>query len=116
LVEALNPAISEDAQRVGVQRPQALLGATVAMTLNEVGTVPPEKLVDDELSKGDPRSMEYRQGVIDVIRFRLGGTPIPRRYPAGTAQADAHFAGMERGHALWRMGQQQDQAGRGECL
>lgn len=102
---------------VGCGLKQDRVGATLAMNLSYVGIVlGAEKLVDDELSTGDPRSMEYRQGVLDAIRFRLGGIPIPRRYQVGTAQADAYFAGIERGHALWRMRQKRPEAGREERL
>jgi hypothetical protein len=61
-----------------------------------------EQIVDVDLAKGAPRSLEYRLGVLDAVRFRLNGVSIPARYAAGTAQADAYFAGNEHGHALWR--------------
>lgn len=63
---------------------------------------PAEKIVDDALAKGDPRSTEYRLGMLDALRFRMNGTPIPKRYAPGTAASDAYFAGNEHGHALWR--------------
>lgn len=61
-----------------------------------------EQIVDDDLAKGAPRSLEYRLGVLDVVRFRLNGVCFPTRYAVGTVQADAYFAGNEHGHALWR--------------
>lgn len=49
----------------------------------------------------DPRSAEYKQGVLDVLRFRLGEAPSVRcAYRAGTAQADAYFSGCDEGHRL----------------
>ena len=49
----------------------------------------------------DPRSAEYKQGVLDVLRFRLGEAQSVRcAYRAGTAQADAYFSGCDEGHRL----------------
>jgi hypothetical protein len=63
-----------------------------------------ERIVDAELSVGERRSTEYRQGMLDAYCFRVLGTPIPPlRFRLGSAQADAHFAGNVRGHALWRV-------------
>lgn len=69
--------------------------------------------VDKELAIGTPRSQEYRQGMLDVLALRELGTPLPQpaRYQLGTAQADAYFAGCERGHALWRSTQRQPYEG-----
>jgi hypothetical protein len=50
----------------------------------------------------DPRSAEYRAGVRAALVFRIDGVPLPRPYPAGTAQDDAFFAGQAEGHAIWR--------------
>jgi len=60
--------------------------------------------VDKDLAIGDPRSTEYRNGMLDAYAHRELRIPIPRplRYKLGTSQADAYFAGNERGHALWR--------------
>jgi hypothetical protein len=59
--------------------------------------------VDKELSMGDPRSLEYRHGMIDILMFREHLAPFPSHpYQLGTAQSDAYSAGVERGHALWR--------------
>jgi hypothetical protein len=61
-----------------------------------------EEMVDAELAPGGPRSSEYRLGMVDVLRYRLEGTRIPKRFELGTVQADAYYAGNERGHAYWR--------------
>ena len=60
--------------------------------------------VDKRLAIGDPRSPEYRNGMLDAYAFRELRIPIPKpcRYRPGTAQNDAYYAGNERGHALWR--------------
>jgi hypothetical protein len=55
----------------------------------------------------DPRSKEYRQGVIDILKYRLGETKevLGKKQYAdalGTAQADAYFAGCNEGHRLAR--------------
>ena len=52
-----------------------------------------------------PRSDEYRRGVMDVLRFRLGEENAAiwkNQYKLGTAQADAYFAGCDEGHRLAR--------------
>lgn len=51
----------------------------------------------------DPRSDEYKNGVIDVLRFRLGeATEVRCGYRIGSAQADAYFSGCDEGHRLAR--------------
>lgn len=50
----------------------------------------------------DPRSDEYKAGVLAVLRFRIDGQKIPHPYAMGTAQADAFYAGTDEGHRLWR--------------
>lgn len=64
------------------------------------------EIFDEAFSKPrDPRSDEYRHGVIDILKFRLGeaneafGKP---KYKLGTAQADAYFAGCDEGHRMAR--------------
>lgn len=53
----------------------------------------------------DPRSKEYKEGVLDALRFRLNESDAIRcRYEAGTASADAYFAGCDEGHRLAREG------------
>jgi len=51
----------------------------------------------------DKRSEEYKLGVLEALRFRLGeisGMRCP--YAPGTAQADAYFAGTDEGHRIGR--------------
>lgn len=51
----------------------------------------------------DPRSKEYKEGVLNTLRFRLNESDAIRcRYEAGTASADAYFAGCDEGHRLAR--------------
>ncbi|MDD2769778.1 MAG: hypothetical protein PHT19_13670 [Methylococcus sp.] len=47
----------------------------------------------------DPRSDEYKNGMIDALRFRLGeASEVRCGYRIGSAQADAYFAGCDEGH------------------
>jgi hypothetical protein len=50
----------------------------------------------------DPRSPEYKRGLIDVLNFRIFGTEICCPFQAGTTHFDAYFAGNHHGHFLWR--------------
>jgi hypothetical protein len=51
----------------------------------------------------DPRSPEYRAGVLAALRLRLGESAhLVCPYGLGTAQADAWFSGTDEGHALGR--------------
>lgn len=59
------------------------------------------RIVDCLLSKGAPRSTEYRAGMLSVFRFRRTGRAIPHPYEMGTVEADAYYAGVERGHHEW---------------
>lgn len=60
-----------------------------------------EDLVDHEFQFGDPRSQEYREGAIDLICRREIGAELRKPYAMGTAQADAYWAGVDRGWAIW---------------
>lgn len=57
--------------------------------------------VDCVLENGTPRSAVYREGVLAVFRFRRTGRIIPHPYEMGTVEADAYYAGVERGHYEW---------------
>jgi hypothetical protein len=59
------------------------------------------RMVDCLLSKGAPRSAVYREGMLSVFRFRRTGRAIPHPYEMGTVEADAYYAGVERGHYEW---------------
>jgi len=68
-----------------------------------------ERLTADALRLGDPRSPEYRAGCVEhlaarIMRHALGDAgrgmkPCP--FTPGTAAADAYYAGVERGRAVW---------------
>lgn len=63
----------------------------------------------------DQRSDEYRHGVIDILKYRLGETNEAfgkKQYVLGTAQADAYFAGCDEGHRLAREYLEKVRAGR----
>ena len=47
----------------------------------------------------DPRSPEYKRGVLAALKFRLGEKPAIRcPYQLGTAQADAFYSGTDEGN------------------
>lgn len=51
----------------------------------------------------ETRSPEYRQGVLDILMYRLGEKNtgfVAGRYLSGTAAADAYYAGCDEGHYL----------------
>lgn len=62
----------------------------------------PETITDAALRYGDPRSTEYRAGLLDVLNFKMRGVPIHCPHRAGTAQFDAYFAGNARGFDVYR--------------
>jgi hypothetical protein len=49
-----------------------------------------------------PRSAAYQRGVRAALAYRCERRPIVLPYRAGTAEADAFWAGLGEGHALWR--------------
>lgn len=73
-------------------RPKAVL---------EIGRRQIERIVDQHLHDSNYTcSPEYRQGVIDALCQRAFGIGLLIRYKRGTAQADAHWAGLEHGWGL----------------
>jgi hypothetical protein len=58
--------------------------------------------VAEELKHADARSDVYKEGMADVLRYRVHGVAIPPRYRPGTIECDAYYAGNSHGHALWR--------------
>jgi hypothetical protein len=50
----------------------------------------------------NPRSTEYKQGVLAALKFRLEGVKISNPFPEGTAASDAFYSGLHEGHGLWR--------------
>ena len=63
-------------------------------------TTPARRAYDAAFSvPRDPRSTEYKLGVLAALRYRLDGKPMQAcPYRAGTAQSDAWHAGAEEGH------------------
>lgn len=60
-----------------------------------------ECVVDGYLQKQHFKcSPEYRLGMIDALCQRAFGIGLLIRYKRGTAQADAHWAGLEHGWGL----------------
>jgi hypothetical protein len=49
-----------------------------------------------------PRSEEYKEGVLAVLRMRCEEDKLPRIYPVGSVQFDAFNAGCDEGHRIWR--------------
>lgn len=49
-----------------------------------------------------PRSPEYKAGALMALEHRIERKDIEQPYRVGTSAADAYFAGMEEGKAIWR--------------
>lgn len=49
-----------------------------------------------------PRSAEYKAGTRMALEHRIDRTDIVPPYQAGTAAADAFFAGLDEGKSIWR--------------
>lgn len=49
-----------------------------------------------------PRSTEYRNGARALLLTRLGVEPMQNPYQVATAQADAWWAGVEEGKAIYQ--------------
>lgn len=60
-----------------------------------------EQIVDERLKSGDPRSRQYREGMLAVLLFKFLGTRIDCPYKSGSVDADAYFHGNDRGHHEW---------------
>ena len=53
----------------------------------------------------EPRSDAYKQGVLACLRVRIDGMELVKcPFPAGTAEADAYYAGVNEGRALAPIG------------
>ena len=49
----------------------------------------------------DPRSAEYRDGALRILKLRLEGVALPPcPFPMPSAQADAWWAGTDEGHRI----------------
>lgn len=67
------------------------------------GTLTVDQLFQTAFYNGrTPRSAEYQTGTRAALAFRIERKDIDPPYQAGTAAADAFFAGISEGHALWR--------------
>jgi hypothetical protein len=60
-----------------------------------------ERIADEILRHGDPRSPEYRLGMVDCLCRRTAGVETLQRFQIGTAQADAYWSGYDRGWSVW---------------
>lgn len=49
-----------------------------------------------------PRSQEYKAGARMALEHRIECKDFDMPYQAGTAAADAFFAGIEEGKTIWR--------------
>jgi hypothetical protein len=49
-----------------------------------------------------PRSPEYKAGTRMALEHRIERADIVPPYQAGTAAADAFFAGLDEGKSIWR--------------
>lgn len=49
-----------------------------------------------------PRSAEYQAGTRMALEHRIERKDFELPYKVGTAAADAYFAGIEEGKAIWR--------------
>lgn len=52
----------------------------------------------------DPRSTEYKHGVMAALIHHCAGIKISesRLYKVGTVEFDAFSAGVDEGHSIWR--------------
>lgn len=48
------------------------------------------------------RSAEFMAGALAILKYLLGGDPVPCPYDPATAQHDAFHAGVDTGKAIWR--------------
>lgn len=62
-----------------------------------------EQLFDEAFTKPrDPRSPEYKAGVLAALQFRLDRKRIVCSYQLGTSRADVFFSGLDEGHSIYR--------------
>jgi hypothetical protein len=52
-------------------------------------------------SSSDPRSPEFKAGVLATLKYRCEGMSIECPYNLGTAEADAFIAGIDGGNKVW---------------
>ncbi|MFZ4875002.1 hypothetical protein ACL9RI_07950 [Janthinobacterium sp. Mn2066] len=67
------------------------------------GTLSVDQLFQTAFYNGrTPRSQEYKVGVRMALEHRIERKDFDMPYSAGTAAADAYFAGIEEGKTIWR--------------
>ena len=67
------------------------------------GTLSVDQLFQTAFYNGrTPRSQEYKAGARMALEHRIERKDFDMPYQAGTAAADAFFAGIEEGKAIWR--------------
>jgi hypothetical protein len=54
----------------------------------------------------EPRSLEYKRGVMAILNFRCAGIRQDCPYKAGSVERDAYLAGCDEGHTIWRRSRQ----------
>ncbi len=59
----------------------------------------------------DQRSLAYKNGVRDALRFHAEGIYLSRPYPEGSAELDAWYSGVSEGRAIWRQWRRQSRQG-----
>lgn len=69
-----------------------------------------DRLLEAAFKYGDPRSPQYQLGARAALERRLMGKQFRCPYKMGAAQADAWFAGVDRGNAIWVRHVEQDSA------
>ncbi|NHZ38872.1 hypothetical protein [Massilia aquatica] len=70
---------------------------------SSVGTLSVEQLFQTAFYNGrTPRSQEYKAGARMALEHRIERKDFDMPYQAGTAAADAYFAGIEEGKTIWR--------------
>ena len=68
-----------------------------------VGTLSVDQLFQTAFYNGrTPRSVEYKAGARMALEHRIERKDFDMPYQAGTAAADAFFAGIEEGKTIWR--------------
>lgn len=93
----MDKSAARNTGRTGV--PQQIPSASVQID----GPLQVERLMAFAFFPGRaPRSIEYREGCQAALEYRILGRRMHPLYPAGCCEADAWFAGVDEGHAIWR--------------
>jgi hypothetical protein len=74
------------------------------LILRRIGMSEAQRIFDEAFAKPrDPRSAEYKLGVLGTLRIRVDGEECTCPYRAGTAESDAYWAGAAEGLRLSRI-------------